>query len=355
MRRRKHLAAHLATATMLLALLLRALAGGQTKPAESETKPAGMWVNVTNNVGGPQWGYAGVMTMAAVPGADRVIAGVSEQGLWTSDDRGKSWKKLGEQDKVQIKNRPYRILFDPADSNIFWESGNYEGPGVLKTTDGGKTFTPIGNLTQIDGIAIDFSDPQRKTIVVGHHEKARSIEKSSDGGQTWQPIGQKLPENTNFSNDPIIFDANTYVVNAAGWAQNAAFGIFRTEDGGATWTKVSDAGPAGVPCVASDGAIYWQTLWAKGLIKSIDKGKTWQALEGPVKDNPIELPKGKLVAPVDRQLYVSGDGGKTWQKVGPLLPFKPSGICYSQPANTIYAWRSTETKDDNVIVKWEVQ
>jgi photosystem II stability/assembly factor-like uncharacterized protein len=322
--------------------------------APAQTQPAAMWVNVTQNVGGPQWGFAGVTTMAAVPGSDRIIAGVSEAGLWASDDRGKTWKKLGEQDKQQIKNRPYQILFDPADVNSFWESGNYQGPGIFKTTDGGKTFAPLGNLTHIDGIGVDFTDPQRKTIVVGHHEKPRSVEKSSDGGATWQPIGQKLPENTNFSSDAIVFDANTYIVNAAGWAQNAAFGIFRTEDAGATWAKVSDAGPSGVACVAADGTIYWQTLWAKGLIKSSDKGKTWEPMEGPIKDNPIALPGGRIVAPVDQQLYVSVDGGKSWKKIGAALPFKPSGICFSQKSNTIYAWRSTETKEDNVIVKWEM-
>ena len=288
----------------------------------------------------------------AVPGSPRIIAGVSERGLWFSDDSGKTWKKLGEADAVQITHRPYQILFDPADPQTFWVSGNYKGPGLFKTTDGGKAFAPVGTIAHLDGLAIDFTDPQRKTIVVGHHEQPRSVEKSMDGGQTWQKIGEKIPENTNFTSDVIVLDANTFITNAAGWQQGAAFGIFRTEDGGASWTKVSDAGPAGPACVVGD-VIYWQALWAKGLVRGTEKGKTWQSIEGPVKDNPMAFPDGGLIAPVDKQLYESRDAGKTWQKLGPEMPFKPSGICYNAKTRSIYAWRSTETREDNVIAKWE--
>ena len=73
-----------------------------------------------------------------------------------------------------------------------------------------------------------------------------------------------------------------------------------------------------------------------------------------MKDNPIEITGKRLVAPVGKQLYVSADAGQTWQPFGPELSFKPSGICFSEKSQSIYAWRSTETKEDNVIVKWEM-
>src|SRR4051812_25608155 len=115
---------------ILVGIILLAMSGMVPTLRAQETKPAGMWVNVTADVGGVKWGYAGVTTMAAVPGSDRIIAGVSEAGLWITEDRGKTWKKLGADDAVPIRNRPYRILFDPADSQIFWTSGSYEGPGA---------------------------------------------------------------------------------------------------------------------------------------------------------------------------------------------------------------------------------
>ncbi|HWE04905.1 MAG TPA: hypothetical protein VG326_21035 [Tepidisphaeraceae bacterium] len=324
----------------------------------ADEKPAVTWINVTANVGGEKWGYAGVTLMAAVPGSDQIIAGVSEAGLWTTTDSGKAWKKLGAKDAVAIQNRPYQIVFDPTDPKIFWESGNYKPPGVFKSTDGGATFVQLGNAAHVDGIGIDFTDPDRKTLLIGHHEQDRSIEKSVDGGQTWQKIGDKLPDHINFSSDVIVFDAKTFLVNAAGWKQeNGAqlpFGIYRTEDAGATWTKVSDAGPSGPACRTSDGAIYWQTLWAAGLVKSVNQGKTWEKLPGVVKANPIEIADKKLVAPVEKQLYVSADGGKTWEKLGPEMPFKPNGIVYGSKVRAIYAWRSTEAKEDNVIARWDM-
>ena len=71
---------------------------------------AGEWVDVTNNVGGEKWGAYGVTYMKAIPGSEAVIAGVSECGLWMTNDVGATWKKLGG---AEIKNRPGRIVFDP--------------------------------------------------------------------------------------------------------------------------------------------------------------------------------------------------------------------------------------------------
>jgi photosystem II stability/assembly factor-like uncharacterized protein len=159
------------------------------------------WVNVTSDVGGEKWGYAGVCLVAAVPESAAVIAGASEAGLWRSDDQGKSWQKLGADDKEQIRNRPHQIVFDPANPQRFWMSGCYAASPFV-TSDGGKTFQRLGNLTHMDGIGIDFTDPQRKTLVVGLHEQARSVHKSTDGGVTWQKIGDALPEDSNHSTDP---------------------------------------------------------------------------------------------------------------------------------------------------------
>ena len=311
------------------------------------------WVNVTHNVGGEKWGYAGVCLLAAVPGRDEVIAGVSEAGLWSSTDGGVSWRKLGAEDKVQITNRPYQTVFDPKDPNVFWISGSY-GPGIFKTRDGGKTFQRLGELSHVDSLGVDLTDPERRTLLVGLHEQERSLHKSTDGGKTWQKIGDRLPENSNFSSDVVVLGAETYIANAAGWRPKRTWGIYRTEDGGATWAKVSDAGPNGPPLVASDGAIYWQALWGQGLIKSSDKGETWAKLGGPVKTNPIEIPGRRLVAPVGDQLLVSADAGQSWAKLSDPIPVKPSGIVYSDRRKCFYIWRSTPKKAPDAIFRWDL-
>ncbi len=288
-------------------------------PSDAQSAVSGDWVDVTNNVGGENWGAYGVTYMKAVPGSDMVIAGVSECGLWRTNDGGATWKKLGG---AEIKNRPGRIVFDPRDPALFWISGCY-GDAPFKTEDGGKTFKRLGNLTHADGVDVDFSDPQRKTLLLGLHEQSQSLQLSTDGGKTWKKIGDKLPADSNHSSDPIIIDSKTFLINTAGWKPKATLGIYRTEDAGETWTVVSDFGPAGEPLVASDGTVYWQRLWGGGLIKSTDKGKTWSAISNAIKSNPIELPGKRLAGLAENQVLVSSDGGVKWTKIrlaGALQP-----------------------------------
>ncbi len=338
--------------TVLFAATVGHLHAQTTEPAA-----ATRWTNVTHDLGGDKWGFGGVTAMAAVPGSEIVIAGVSESGLWATADSGRTWTKLGAKDATPIANHPYQILFDPKNPRSFWESGS-NGAGVFRTDDGGISFHRLGTIENVDGLGIDFTDDQRKTLVVGLHDQTRSLHRSTDGGQTWKKIGDKLPEKTNISNDVLVFDARTYIANAAGWKRDGAklleFGTFRTTDGGATFAKVSDAGPSGPALVASDGCIYWQTLWNHGLIKSTDEGKTWVALPGPVKMNPIELPGGKLVAAVDAQLEVSTDGAATWQRLGDPIPFQPNGLVFSAKTRSLFAWKSTDAKEEIAIVRWEV-
>jgi len=311
------------------------------------------WTNVTHEVGGDQWGYAGVCLLAAVPESAAVIAGVSEAGLWRSDDLGVSWRKLAPDDQEPIRSRPHQIVFDPAEPRRFWVSGCY-GASPFVTADGGKTFQRLGNLTHMDGIGVDCTDPQRKTLVVGLHEQARSVHKSADGGKTWQKIGDGLPEDSNHSTDPIVVDAKTYIINTAGWAQKKSWGIYRTEDGGATWGKVSDLGCSGRALVASDGTIYWGICYGNGIVKSSDHGKTWQKLSGPARFGPIQFGPDRIAALGGLQVYVSTDAGQTWEKFASPLPFKPSGITYNAKSNSLYAWRSSEKKVPDAVLRWDL-
>jgi photosystem II stability/assembly factor-like uncharacterized protein len=301
-------------------------------------EPRGDWIDVTNNVGGSTWGAYGVHYMAAVPGANVVIAGVSERGLWASADDGATWTKLGGD---EIRNRPDRIVFDPGDSRIFWVSGCY-GDSPFRTDDGGRTFHRLGKLQHSDGISVDFTDPARKTLLLGMHEQSQSTQLSTDGGVTWTKIGERLPADSNHSSDPIVLDAKTFLTNTAGWKPKSSLGVYRSEDGGQTWTKVSDFGPSGPALVASDGAIYWQRLWGGGLIKSTDQGKSWRQISTPVKTNPIELPDKRLAGLDGDTIDVSSDGGSTWAKFGPKLPLKPNGLIYSDKGHAFYAWQMAD-------------
>jgi photosystem II stability/assembly factor-like uncharacterized protein len=311
------------------------------------------WTNVTGHVGGEKWGYAGVTTLAVVPGADQVLAGVSEAGLWSSTDGGATWKKLAADDKVQIRCRPHQVLFDPKDPRTFWVSGNY-GDGLFKTTNGGATFARLGTLVHVDGVGVDFSDPGRNTMLVGLHEQARSLQRSTDGGRTWEKIGERLPEKSNFSTDPIVLDTKTFVCNTAGWMRDQTWGISRSEDAGTTWTQVDKSGPSGRSLVAADGAIYWGLCWGSGIIKSTDKGRTWAKLPGPARSCPVELTGGRIAALAENQVHVSEDGGSSWKKLGPVLPVKASGFVFSQKRNALFAWRLTDKKSAEAVFRLDL-
>lgn len=316
----------------------------QAAPA---TKESG-WKNVTAGVGGETWGYAGVTLMSAVPDRDEVLAGVSEAGLWSSSDGGATWKKLGAADKEPIKNRPHQIVYDPKNPRVFWISGNY-GAGIFRTDDGGASFQRLGQLQHVDGIAIDFADPARRTLLAGLHEQTRSLHLSRDGGAKWEKIGDRLPEESNHSTDPLILDSKTFLVNTAGWAKGKHHGIYRSADAGATWTKVFDGGPGGRGLVTSAGDVFWQGVWGNGLMKGTEKGATWTKSGGPVKTNVVELPGGRLAGVADTQLYVSGNGGSTWEKVGDPIPMKAQGVVYNAKRKAFFVWKMSDKKATDTV------
>ena len=340
------------SARIIFCFLFSGILSAAPARAADASAPAA-WLNVTSNVGGEKWGYNGVCRLAAVPGGRRIIAGVSEAGLWASDDGGANWSALNQKGSTKIIHRTHSIVFDPKDPKVFWVSGNY-GAGIFKTTDGGESFARLGMLEHVDGLAVDLSDPKRATLVTALHEQLQALHLSSDGGATWRKIGDRLPEDSNFCSDTIILSDKLFITGSAGWAQKKAWGILRSEDGGETWKKVSDAGPGGPALVASDGSIYWPVLWKSGLIKSIDRGLTWKQLKTPTTSTPIELPGKRLAAAGGEQVHISTDGGETWQPLGPKLPQKASGIVYSSGLRALFAYRSSEKKIADAIHRLEL-
>jgi hypothetical protein len=142
--------------------------GGIT--AEVDGPVASAWENVTNNLVDLAAG-GGDVNVIAQPGAGRIIAGVAKRGLYASTDNGASWFALGTDPMSEpIGNRPTQIVFDPDDSNRWWEVGIY-GSGVYATTDNGKSFKRVGDVSHNDLLTIDFGDPVRNTMVAGAHEE----------------------------------------------------------------------------------------------------------------------------------------------------------------------------------------
>ena len=299
---------------------------------------------------GPQpWGEAagslegrtancGIVYVSSNPAEDELLVGIDQFGLWANTDDA-TWVALGSSTKsAVITNIPSSVVYDPDDPQTFWEAGIY-GPGAYKTTDGGQTFTLLGDKERFDSLSIDFNDPNRQTLIAGPHERNQIIFKSSDGGMNWEEL-TNLPDGNGYSNSVLVIDAQTYLVGCGNV-------ILRTTDGGASWTTASQLGGFQAPLVGSDGTIYWNTANNQGLLKSVDAGESWERIVGGgVIDSsrtPLELPDGRLAALQGKHVIVSADQGFSWQVVGGEAPIVIKGLTYSSFRKAFYA--STDSCD----------
>jgi photosystem II stability/assembly factor-like uncharacterized protein len=324
------------------------------KPAEPP-KPKFPWVDATNDLGGSKWGQGGITVVAIPPDTDQVVAGISERWLWTSSNGGQSWAPLASV--TAAKNHPYQIVFDPKDANAFWVTSSDDKPGLFTTTDGGKTWKTVNNVEGAGGISVDFSDPKRKTILLGMTDHEHDVQVSSNGGGFFSKNG-KLPATTGYTSRVLALDDKTWLVSAAGWdkkdKKEKEIGIWRSDDAGKTWVKVYNNGGTAAPVVTTAGSIFWTYGDNEGILRSTNKGKAWNSLGSAAKCCPMELPKRWLAAVGDQQLVISTDGGDSWDPVGEKLPFQPNGAVWSDKKHCFYAWHSTSAFERGALMRLDV-
>jgi photosystem II stability/assembly factor-like uncharacterized protein len=216
------------------------------------------------------------------------------------------WRNIG----------PYRggrtraVAGVPKQPNVFYV-GAVDG-GIFKTDDYGRTWTPIFDHEPTGSIGALFVAPSDPNIIYaasgeGLHRPDLSvgngIYKSTDGGQTWTHLGlrdgQQIPELAVDPNDP-----NRVFAAVAGhpYGPNEERGIFRSTDGGQTFQKVlykdEYTGGDDVLIDPSNPQIVYATMW--------------QAEEGPWENAAWEGPNGGI--------FKSTDGGSTWHKLTNGLP-----------------------------------
>jgi photosystem II stability/assembly factor-like uncharacterized protein len=308
-------------------------------------------VNVTSNLTEVPTECGNLSFLTSKPDEDLLIAGIALSGLWASSNGGDSWEAMGDGDGSDvITNRTSSIVFDPEHPEVFWETGIYNGGGVYRTADNGSTFEQLGDVTHNDLVSVDFTDPDRQTLLAGGHEQFQRLFLSLDGGSSWEDIGPNVPADTGASGYPLIIDSTTFLLGCAGFGGSLR-GVFRSTDQGETWDHASESGGHFAPLVASDGSIYWATQDNQGIAKSTDQGETWTDLAGLFRSaGPVELPDGSIAALGDQNIVLSGDGGETWRAVTARYPYTPRGFTYSpyQRAFFIYYFSCGAPEDATV-------
>lgn len=257
-------------------------------------------------------------------------------GVYKSEDGGKSWKNMGIKNSEHIAE----IIVHPSNPNIIyvgaygpvWNEGGDRG--VFKSIDGGTTWTNVKSVSAFTGCNDLVMDPRNPEILyAAFHQRMRKVftyigggpesalYKSTDGGATWKKLEGGLPGGDVGRIGLALSPVNPDVLYAVVEAKDDKGGIYRSVDKGASWEKRSSFSTSGnyyqeVTCDPFDvNKIFITDTYYK---VSSDGGKTVSNLGELNKhiDNHciwIDPADGNhLLVGCDGGIYESWDFAKTW-------------------------------------------
>ena len=261
-------------------------------------------------------------------------------GIYKSVDAGKTWIHLGLRDGQQIP----QIAVDPRDANriLVAVAGHpyaaNEERGIFRSSDGGKTFEKVLYKDENVGGADVMFDPRNPDVTyVGLWEARQGpwengawngtgggIYKSTDNGKTWRQLSGGLPDNIIQANIAIAPSSPNRLF--ASLALSPGLMIYRSDDAGETWTKITtDPRPAG-RIGGGDLAVLRvdpknpDVVYSASIVswKSVDGGKTWTAFRGApggddyqnvwINPNHSEV----IILGSDQGAVITANGGRTW-------------------------------------------
>jgi photosystem II stability/assembly factor-like uncharacterized protein len=304
-----------------------------------------IWVGTGENVGGRHTGFG--------------------DGIYRSQDGGGKWEKLGLENSDHIS----KIIVHPNDPNTvfvasqgpLWSSGGDRG--LFKTTDGGKTWNNVlsaGEWTGVTDIVMDPRDPNRLYAATWQHHRTvaayvgggpeSGIHMSEDGGETWTELTNGLPEGNKGKIGLAISPQRPDVVYAAIELDRRKGGVWRTQSRGASWEKMSDTVSGGT------GPHYYMELYASPhkfdqiyLVSntsqvSEDGGKTWRGINNKFKhvdDHAIAFRPDDpdyIMFGSDGGLYESYDNEKSWRFINnlPVTQFYKVAVDDTEPFYLVY-------------------
>ncbi|HEY8832261.1 MAG TPA: hypothetical protein VIM21_07105 [Gemmatimonadaceae bacterium] len=308
-----------------------------------------------------------IAAIAAVHEGNRltVYLGSASGGVWKSENGGTTYKPVFDKEPVQSIGA---VAIDPTNPKVIWVGSGEAwtrnsvsiGDGIYKSVDGGDNWTNMGlsESERIAKILIDPSDPNTVYACVPgklwSDSEDRGVYKTTNGGQSWTRILKGPNASTGCSmismaaKSPKTLFAGMWDFRRKGWTFRSGgdgetapsgSGLFKSTDGGATWSDLNASSASGLPTkpwgriavtvAPSNPNVVYAFIEAappkNALYRSADGGKTWEMRDrsqamiwrpfyfanlivDPKDENRIYKPDGPLV--------VSSDGGQSFSGIG---------------------------------------
>ena len=274
---------------------------------------------------------------------------VGSGGLWKTANRGQSWQPIFDDGGSYSLGC---VAIDPVNPDVIWlgtgeNNSNRSvgfGDGIYKSTDGGENWDHMG-LNQSEHISVILVHPQKSGVVYVASEGPlwsaggdRGLFKTTDGGRSWKAI-LEVSENTGVTG--IVFDPrDPDVIYAAAYQRRRHNGllvgggresaIYKTSDGGGSWKKLTN----GIPSVhkgrislavsPQNPDVVYALVAARGkesgFFRSADGGETWSRqgnykvvdpqYYGEIYADPHQFDR---IYATDVRVQVSEDGGRTFK------------------------------------------
>jgi photosystem II stability/assembly factor-like uncharacterized protein len=306
---------------------------------------------------------AAVAAMPEKDGKTLLIVGAASGGVWKSTDSGTTFKPVFDKQPVQSIGS---IAIDPSNHETIWvgtgESWTRNsvsiGNGIYKSTDGGETWTKMG-LDNSERIAKVLVDPRDGNTVYAcapgklwSDSADRGLYKTTDGGKSWSLVLKGKNLSTGCSSisldpkDPNTIFAALWDFRRKGWTfrsggdsaeKPSGSGLFRSGDGGKSWTEITEAANKGFPkkpygrlavavAPSASNVVYaFVESTDSALYRSDDGGKTWDKRDKSqlmvwrpfyFANLIVDPTNPDRVFKPDLNLIMSSDGGKAFANVG---------------------------------------
>ena len=293
-------------------------------------------------------------------------------GVYKSVDGGKSFKNVGLKTSEHIGN----IIIDPRDSNVvfvasqgpLWKDGGERG--VFKTTDGGKTWKNVLEVSKYTGAnEVHFETGNPDVLYAATYQRRRhvwtlidggpetDIYKSVDAGETWFKANKGLPGVDKGKIGLAVSPQKPGVVYAVIEAAKGQSGFYRTDNAGASWSRISDycgGSPQYYNEIFCDPHVFGRVYAMDTYLKvTHDNGKTFVNVgesRKHVDNHAISFSKTNpdwFLVGCDGGLYETYDQGKNYKYFSnlPITQFYKAAVDYAEPFYNIYGG----TQDNNTL------